>query len=146
MYTKVVCEYRAHKEGPNQTQITIGGNHICYPRDVGTPTGSLELVKIIIGSVLFFRHARFVAFDVSNFYLTTPMDRPEFVRIRLKDIPQEFIDEYNLISYANNGWIYFEIIKGCYGLPQARKLGNDLFRTRLNNKGYYETTTMTGLW
>ena len=74
------------------------------------------------------------------------MDRPEFVRIRLKDIPQEFIDEYNLISYANNGWIYFEIIKGCYGLPQARKLGNDLFRTRLNNKGYYETTTMTGLW
>ena len=43
-YTKVVCEYRAHKEDPNQTRITIGENRTCYPGDVGTPTGSLERV------------------------------------------------------------------------------------------------------
>ena len=75
-----------------------------------------------------------------------PMDRPEYVRIRLEDIPQEFIDEYNLTPYAHNGWIYFEIIKGCYGLPQAGKLANDLLRTRLNENGYYETTTTPRLW
>ena len=74
------------------------------------------------------------------------MDRTEFVRIRLDDIPKEFIAEYNLIPYANNGWIYFEIIKGCYGLPQAGMLANNLLRTRLNNAVYYETTTTPGLW
>ena len=74
------------------------------------------------------------------------MDRPEFVQIRLEDIPQEFIDEYNLTPYAHNGWIYFEIIKGCYGLPRAVKLANDLLRTHLNNNVYYETTTTPGLW
>ena len=73
-YTKVVCKYRAHKEYPNRTRITIGGNRICYPGDVGTPTGSLELVKLIINIVLSHRHARFVAFDSSNFYLATPTD------------------------------------------------------------------------
>ena len=74
------------------------------------------------------------------------MNWPEFFRIRLEDIPQNFIDEYNLTPYANNGWIYSEIIKGCYGIPQDGKLANDLLRTRLNNNGYYENTTTPGLW
>ena len=64
----------------------------------------------------------------------------------LEDIPQESIDKHNLTPYANNIWVYFEIIKGCYGLPQAGKLADDLLCTRLNNNGYYETTTTPGLW
>ena len=67
--TKVVWDYRSHKEDPNRMRITIGGNRICYPGDVSAPTGSLELVKIIINMLLSLRHAHFIAFDVSNFYL-----------------------------------------------------------------------------
>ena len=74
------------------------------------------------------------------------MDRPEYVRIKISDIPQEFIDEYDLTNHTCNGWVYFEIVKGCYGLPQSGKLSNDLLRTRLNQEGYYETTTTAGLW
>ena len=95
-------------------RITIGGNRICYPGDVSAPTGSLELVKIIINMLLSLRHAHFIAFDVSNFYLATPMDRPEFVQIRLEEIPQEFIDEYNLTLYAHTGWIYFDSVQDSY--------------------------------
>ena len=71
-----MCHYRAHKEDPNKMQITIGGNHICYPGDVGTPTGLLELVKLLIISVLSRRDARFADFDVCIFKLETLMDRP----------------------------------------------------------------------
>ena len=74
----------------------------------------------------------------------TPMDRQEYVRIKLSDIPQEFIDEYDLTNHTCNGWVYFEIVKGCYGLPQSGKLSNDLLRTRLNKAGYYETATTAG--
>ena len=74
------------------------------------------------------------------------MDQPEFFRIRIEDIPQDFIDEYNLTPYTHTRWIYFEIIKGCYGPLQAGKLANDLLCTRLNRNGYYETTTKPGLW
>ena len=69
-----------------------------------------------------------------------------FFRIRLEDIPKEFIEDYNLIPYANNGWISFENIKVCYGSPQPGILANELLHTRLNNTGYYKITTTTGLW
>ena len=38
-YTKVVCELNPHKDEPNRTCITIGGDFICHPGNVGTPTG-----------------------------------------------------------------------------------------------------------
>ena len=73
-YTKVVCEYMAQKEDSNRTRTTIGGNRICYPGDFGTPIGSLKIVKLVINNVLSRRNARFVCFNIINFYLATPMD------------------------------------------------------------------------
>ena len=73
-HSMVVCEVKTHKEDPNRTRITVAGSQICYTRDVGTPTGSLDFVNLIINSVLFCRNARFVSFDLKNFYLQTPMD------------------------------------------------------------------------
>lgn len=145
-YTKVVCLIRPNKADPNRTRITIGDNRICYPGDVGTPTGSLELVKLMVNSVVSRRNAKFACFDIANFYLATPLDRPEYVRIKIDDIPQEFIDEYNLHTFVRDGWVYFEINRGVYGLPQSGKLANDLLRTRLEAKGYYEAATTPGLW
>ena len=89
----VVCEVKHHKEDPNCTRITVADSKIYYPGDVGTPTGSLDLVNLIINSVLSRRNAGFVSFDLKNFYLQTPMEQSEYVRIKFSDIPQEFIEE-----------------------------------------------------
>ncbi len=64
-----------------------------YPGDLGTPTGSIELVKLLINSVLSQRNARLATMDLKNFYLNTPLNQPEYVRIKLADIPLEFIDK-----------------------------------------------------
>jgi hypothetical protein len=45
-----------------------------------------------------------------------------------------------------NGWIYFEIRRGCYGLPQAGILANNLLRGRLEEEGYHEAHSTPGLW
>ena len=74
------------------------------------------------------------------------MERSEYVRIKFSDIPQEFIEEYDLSKASQNGWIYFEILRGCYGLPQSGRLANDLLRTHLEKAGYYESATTPGLW
>ena len=87
----VVCEVKPHKEDPNQTRITVAGGQIFYPGDVGTPTGSLNLVKLIMNIVLWRSNARFFCFDLKDFYLQTPMEQSEYLRIKLLDIPQEFI-------------------------------------------------------
>ena len=68
------------------------------------------------------------------------------MRIKLSDIPQEFIKEYNLTQSVQNGWIYFDILRGCYSLPQSGRLANNLLRTRLEKEGYYKADTTPGLW
>ncbi len=61
-----------------------------------------------------------------------PMVDPEYVCIKITDISKEFILEYNLAGKEDhNGWIYFEILRGCYGLPQAGILANNLLHGRL---------------
>ena len=72
---------------------------------------------------------RFSTIDLKNFYLDTPMPDPEYVLIKITDIPAEFIEEYKLAGTDieeyklagtdRDSWIYFEIRRSCYGLPQA---------------------------
>ena len=125
-HTKVVCDIRPDKDDPNRTRITIGANRICYHRDVGTNTASLELIKLVLNSVLSRKGARFSTIDLKIFYLNTPMSEKEYVCINLATIPEEFVAEYNLAGTDKDGWIYFEIGCGCYGLPQAGILANNL--------------------
>ena len=87
-YTSLVCEVRSGKTDPDCTQITICGTNVCYPRDVGTNTASLELFKLVIKSILSRSGAKYVCFDIENFYLSTPLGRPDYVRIQLSNIPK----------------------------------------------------------
>jgi hypothetical protein len=147
IYTKVVCEVREGKDDENRTRITVEGNLICYPGNAGTNTASLELIKLMLNSVISRKGARFACIDIKKFYLDTPMEDPEYVRIKITDIPEEFILEYGLAGKDDiNGWIYFEICRGCYGLPQAGILANNLLREQLEEEGYFEAHSTPGLW
>ena len=142
----MVCKVRPEKSDPNRTRITISGNRITFPGDVGTPTASLELAKLVFNSVLSRPGAKFTTFDKYNFYLQTPPDRPEYVQVRLSGIPNEFVQEYNLLAYTRNGWVYFEIWRGFYGLPQSGMLSNNPLEQHLNKSNYYQFPTTPGLW
>ncbi len=74
------------------------------------------------------------------------MPEPKYVHIKILDIPDEFIDKYKLKGLDRDGWIYFKIHQGCYGLPQAGILANNLLRSRFEAKGFYEAASTPGLW
>ena len=133
------------KEDKHHTRITVSSNNINYTGDVGTPTAHLETVKILFNSVLLRKDAKFMSIDIFNFYLITPLEEFEYLRMHMKTIPQEIIKEYDLEKLQHNGWVYIEIRKGAYGLPQAGVLANDLLKERLQKAGYYPTSTMPGL-
>ncbi len=88
------------KEDPHQIQATLGGNLIHYPDDVGTPIADLLLIKIFPNSVISTDGAKFATADLSNFYLMTPLKRPEYGRVKLMDIPDKIIGEYKLREKA----------------------------------------------
>ena len=107
---RVVCEVREQKADPNRTRITVAGGNIVVDNDIGTPTADLNLVKLLINSVLSRPGAKFACFDAANFYLQTPMARPEYVKIKYSDIPDEFRKEYNLADFEHNGWASFGVV------------------------------------
>jgi hypothetical protein len=89
----------------------MGGNLINYPDDVGTPTATLLLIKIFLNSVISTKGAKFANADLANFYLMTPLKRPEYAKIKLTDIPEEVIKEYKLHEYVTPaGWVYIKVI------------------------------------
>ena len=146
-YIRFVSNVRTEKEEQNRVRATMGGNLVHYPDDVGTPTADLLLIKIFLNSVISTPGARFANADISNFYLLTPLTRPEYAKVRLSDIPDEVIEEYNLREKATpDGWVYLKVTKGMYGLPQAGSLGHDLLESRLNKEGYYKSKIVPGLW
>ena len=65
-HTSVVCEVRSNKDYPRFTCITVAGTRICYPGDVATPTGSLELLNLIINGVISRPGERFACFDIKT--------------------------------------------------------------------------------
>ena len=54
------------------------------------------------------------------------MKRFKYIRIKLNDIPKEIIRQYKLHDIKPNGYVYMEVQKGIYGLPQAGNLAHDL--------------------
>ena len=114
----VVCKFRPVKGKPNRTRITIMGKNCVYAGDAGTKTASLDLCKLLFNSVISRKGAKFITYDITNYYLATPLDYPEYTRIKLTNIPQDLINEYNLHDFVHNQWVYFEIQNGVYGLPR----------------------------
>jgi hypothetical protein len=85
--------------------------------------------------------------DVKDFYLNTPMKRYEYMRLKMADIPDEIIKEYKLDQkVTTDGFIYTEIRKGMYGLPQAGIIVQELLAKRLGKHGYSQSAIIPGLW
>jgi hypothetical protein len=147
-YGSFQCNVRPEKiEEPNRTRFVAGGDRINYPGEVATPTADMLVAKILFNSVISTRGARFMTLDISNFYLMTPLKRPEYIRVKIDDIPEEIINEYNLQKIANKqGMVCIEVTKGMYGLPQAGLLANELLEQRLNKHGYFQSKLVPGLW
>jgi hypothetical protein len=68
------------------------------------------------------------------------------MHIPIKLIPQEIIDQYNLLALVSDGHVYVEVQKGMYVLPQAGILSNQLLARRLAIHGYHQTKNTPGLW
>ena len=84
--------------------------------------------------------------NIKDFYLTTPMERPEFMRLKLSDIPGNIIDLYKLRDIAHDGYVYTRIQKGMYGLLQAGIIAQKLLEQRLQAKGYHQSKINPGFW
>ena len=145
-YANIVVDIRPEKKETHRTRMTVGGNLIEYPGNVSTDTADITTAKILFNSVLSTKNARFLGLDIKIFYLNNDMERYEYMKIPIDIIPQDIIDRYNLMDKVHNGYVYVEIRKGMYGLPQAGKIANDELQRQLAPHGYRPVKHTPGLW
>jgi hypothetical protein len=91
-------------------------------------------------------NAKFSGADIKNMHLETPLNQYEYMKMPLRLIPEDMIEHYVLRKKAIGGYVYMEIRKGMYGLPQAGILANKLLKLRLACHGYFELSHTPGLW
>eukprot|EP00804_Cyclotella_cryptica_P015847 CCRYP_006351-RA/>CCRYP_006351-RA protein AED:0.42 eAED:0.15 QI:0/0/0/0.6/1/1/5/0/704 len=73
-------------------RLTVGNNRINFPGNCGTPTADMITVKILLNSVISTVNAKFMTIDIKDFYLNMPMERPEYMRLKLSNIPSNIIE------------------------------------------------------
>jgi hypothetical protein len=83
MYAHVVINLRPQKTDPHQFCITAGGNLINYPDELLMQTADLITFKLMWNSVLSTEGAKYMCLDIKNFYLTTPFDQFEYMKMPL---------------------------------------------------------------
>lgn len=145
-YLRIVAAFRPEKTNPRRIRWTCGGDKIDYLGDVSTKTADLSTAKILFNSVLSTPTAQFMTGDLKDFYLGTPMDHYEYMRVPIRMIPPDIMLQYNLDPICHNGYVMVEIRRGMYGLPQAGKLANDQLIKRLAPHGYAPVPITPGLW
>ena len=118
-YANMVCDHRPLKSEPDRVCLTVGGDRLDYSSDIGFPAASLLEAKLLINSAISDadQGAQFFAADLKDFFLATPMQDYEYMRIHSKyffdDICQEYDIERKIVP---DGYVYIRIQKGMYGL------------------------------
>ena len=82
-----------------------------------------------------------------NMYLNTDLKYYDNLRFHASQIPEEFIQEYNLQQYVTpDGRVFFKIRKGMYGPPQSGVLAHAKLKSVLAPHGYAPTKNTPGIW
>ena len=77
-YASIVCTERPQKAEKERTRLVGGGNLINNTTDLLT-------AKLLLNSIISTPGAKMACFDVKNFYLNTPMERYEYLRMHIDD-------------------------------------------------------------
>jgi hypothetical protein len=146
-YLRIVCADRPEKTQTRRVRHTIGGDLIDYPGSTSTKTADLPTVKVLFNSVISTPDGRFMTVDLKDFFLGTPLkDRFEYLRIPAHVIPDTIMDLYDLQKLVVNGFVYAEVRRGMYGLPQAAIIANKQLQEKLAPHGYRPVPITPGLW
>ncbi len=70
--------------------------------------------------------------DIKDFYLNTPMAHYKYMQIQITNMPKDVIKHYQLTDIATpDRYVFCEIQKGMYELPQAGIIAQQLLEKQL---------------
>ena len=64
------------------------------------------MVKLLLNSVVSKNGAKLFTHDIKNFYINTPVERFEYMRLKMEDIPENVMEKYELKSKKEDGQVH----------------------------------------
>ena len=118
-----------------------------YPVDCGTPTVGLTTVKLLLISIVSKHNEKFTTIDIKDFYLNTPLARRDYMRLKLINLPESVVHQYNIeVKATKDGYVHVEIKLGMYGLSQSGLIAHQLLEKLPNKKVYKQSDITPGFW
>jgi hypothetical protein len=113
-YAHFVCTMRPGKAEPYRIRKTVGGDRLDAYQDVRSPAVGITDTKLHINSTISdAKHGtRYCTGNLKDFFLVSDMPIYQYMRVHQKYVPQEIIDEYELITddyFDSKGYVYLEI-------------------------------------
>ena len=151
IYGIFICDIRPLKAiWKYRTRLTVGGDRLLYEADAGSPAASLLETKLILNSTISDsdKGAKFACANLKDHSLATPMQDPEYMRVKYKYIPDDIKKrKYKLADKVTpDGYVYIKIGKDMYGLKQASLLAFQHLVWQLAPHRYRPCPYTTGLW
>ena len=140
-----IVAYRPEKSDPNRTRITAGGDKLDYEGDTATHSASMTIIKCHWNSVISTPKAKYATGDAGNMYLESTLPKPQYVKFKYSEIPDDIKEQYDLQSLVHNGYVYVRIDKAWYGLKESGKIANDDMVALLKQHGYHQAKHTSGL-
>ena len=107
---------------------------------------NLTTVKLVLNSIVSTPNAKFVTIEIKDFNLNTPMAQSEYMRLKLSNLPGSVVQHCNLAEKTTRYvYVYVDIKRGTYGLPQVGLIAQQLLEKRLSKKGYHQSEITLGL-
>ena len=127
-YATFVLDSKPLKTEQHQVRVVAGGNRLKCLFDTGSQATSMLETKLLINSTISDdkKGARFMGADIKDYFLASPLKKPEYMKVKYKYFPEDIRKRYHLpLLVTQDNYIYIPIKKGMYGLKQAALLAYD---------------------
>jgi hypothetical protein len=116
----------------------VGGDRVTYDGETAAQTAAMSTVKILFNAIAS-EKAKALCLEIKDFYLGTPMAKPVYVNILLRQISitaQKKHGIYDPAADQDRDSVYARADKTIYGLPQAGLLSQQRLVGHLADHGY----------
>ena len=94
-YANYVCNIRPHRTETHHVRMTACGDRLDYPGGSRSTAVCMLDAELHINITISDAHkgARYLGININNFYLITPMQYFQYIRVLPKMVPQEVWDD-----------------------------------------------------
>jgi len=126
-----------------RVRLTADGSRSQFEGDRSSITAEIVAVKIFLNSVVSDDDTEMITADLQDAYLSEdlPPGESEYLSLLVSHFPSDCREEFGISHLSETTIIYYQILKGLYGMPQAGLLYQTGLIHHLSQYGYHMSLT-----